>query len=31
VAKEIPIHSLAPVQRDLERLFREVSEVHDVH
>jgi 4-aminobutyrate aminotransferase-like enzyme len=30
VAKEIPIHSLAPVQRDLERLFREVSEVHDV-
>ena len=30
VAKEIPIHSLAPVQRDLERLFREVSEVRDV-
>ncbi|MFP6796273.1 MAG: ABC transporter ATP-binding protein [Pseudomonadales bacterium] len=31
VAMEIPIHSLAPVQRDLERLFREVSEVGDVH
>ena len=30
VAREIPIHSLAPVQRDLERLFREVSEIPDV-
>ena len=30
VAGDIPIHSLAPVQRDLERLFREVSEVPDV-
>ena len=29
VTKDIPIHSLAPMQRDLERLFREVSEVPD--
>ena len=30
VAGDIPIHSLAPVQRDLERLFREVSEAPHV-
>ena len=29
VTQDIPIHGLAPVQRDLERLFREVSEVPD--
>jgi len=30
VTQDIPIHGLAPVQRDLERLFREVSEAPNV-
>ncbi len=30
VTHDIPIHGLAPVQRDLERLFREVSEAPNV-